>query len=486
MSWLDIAWLMLAGTCAAFALLALRIAGGGRDWQPYLFLGLASLSVACVCVLELAIMRADNLDHCRSILRWASVPIAAMITSVTGFVWTYFRTGRRWLALAAVGLIVTSELANLVSAVPAVRHAVALRQSETLGGARFTQPVVESGPWAWVEVASVLFLTAYLVDASMALWRKGLRRRAVVVGGGVVFFLVISRGHAWLVENGIIQSPYFVSFSFTGVLLAMGIELADDVVRAARLAKSELELQHARTQLAHVGRVSMLGQLASALAHELNQPLGAILRNAEAAELYLQSERPDLDELRAIVADIRQDDRRAGEVIDRLRSMLKRGEMQSQEIDVASLLADAATLARADAAHRRVAIALDAPGELPRVRGDRIHLQQVLLNLLINAMDAVAEQADGSRHITLSARACGSNQVSIAVSDSGRGIPPDLLAQVFEPFFTTKAHGMGMGLAISQTIISAHRGELVAENHSSSRGATFRFTLPATQTRSVQ
>ena len=239
----------------------------------------------------------------------------------------------------------------------------------------------------------------------------------------------------------------------------------------------ELETQLLRREVAHVGRVTMMGQLASALAHEINQPLGAILRNAEAAELFMQDASPDLEEIRAIVADIRKDDQRAGAVIDRMRGLLKRQPLDTRALDVGELVGDVSALVRADAAARQVKVMVEVPGDLPPVRGDRVHLQQVLLNVVLNGMDALNGASRGERRISVIASLNGAQTVEIAVSDTGSGIPADRLGHIFDPFFTTKASGMGMGLPISRTIIEAHGGRLWAENNSSG-GATFRFTLP--------
>ena len=239
----------------------------------------------------------------------------------------------------------------------------------------------------------------------------------------------------------------------------------------------EHETQLLRQEIAHAGRISTMGQLASALAHEINQPLGAILRNAEAAELFLQHASPDLDEVRAILADIRQDDERAGRVIDGMRRLLRRQTLEMQRLDVGALVSEAAALVRVDAAMRQVKLNVDVHGELPHVRGDRVHLQQVLLNLIINAMDALDGASLENRRVSVTARVDGPQIIQVAVSDAGPGIPADTLARLFDPFFTTKPNGMGMGLAISRTIIETHGGQLWAENQNDS-GAAFRFTLP--------
>ena len=270
----------------------------------------------------------------------------------------------------------------------------------------------------------------------------------------------------WIASRGSAQ------FSDAGTpILVRGVSL--DVTERR---KTEGEAQLLRQQVAHVGRVSMMGQLASALAHEINQPLGAILRNAEAAELFMQNISPDLDEVRAILADIVKNDQRAGAVIDRMRALLKRHELEVVPLDVGDVIGDVMTLMRADAVSRHVKLDLDIAGDLPPVRGDRVHVQQVLLNLVLNGMDAL-NGANQDRRVTVTARPNGSRTVEIAVGDTGPGIPAGMLANVFDPFFSTKPNGMGMGLPISRTIVEAHGGQLWAENNNG-HGATLRFTLP--------
>jgi len=249
--------------------------------------------------------------------------------------------------------------------------------------------------------------------------------------------------------------------------------IARDITRR-KLAELEVQLQ--RSELAHLSRVTMLGELSGSLAHELNQPLGAILRNTEAAELFLQDPSPDLEELRAIMADIRKDDQRAGAVIDRMRSLVKRREIAHSLLDLNVLAKEVISLVRPDADARKVRLALKAASSLPPVRGDRVQLQQVLLNLLLNAMDAVNDSAPDCRRVTVRVQSADT-LVEVTVSDTGHGIPPDKFFRLFEPFFTTKANGMGMGLPISRRIMEAHGGSIRAENDSSG-GATFHFTLP--------
>jgi PAS domain S-box-containing protein len=247
-----------------------------------------------------------------------------------------------------------------------------------------------------------------------------------------------------------------------------------DVSEQRRTQDESLEL---RRELAHASRVSMLGQLASSLAHELSQPLGAILRNAEAAGMVLESKSPDFEELKEIVTDILRDDRRARDVVDRLRTMLRRRPAELAPVAAHSLLEDVVALVRADAASRDIAIELLPSHDLPEVSGDRVQLIQVLLNLALNAMDAVGEQPSIQRNVTLGARTTQDGQVEFSVADAGPGIPPEFARKIFEPFFTTKPSGMGIGLAISRTIAEAHGGSLTMETQPQG-GTTVFLTLP--------
>ena len=239
---------------------------------------------------------------------------------------------------------------------------------------------------------------------------------------------------------------------------------------------AESEIQRQRAELVHVTRVSTMGQLASSLAHELNQPLGAILHNAEAAEFFLQNGHPDIEEIRAILADIRQDDQRAGAIIDRMRTLVRPREFQGGRLNMNTLVGEVVTLVRPDTERRNMKVVWESASTEMPVWGDHVELQQVILNLLLNAMDAMNDCPAEARRVYVRVSLVAA-EVEVAVSDAGHGITEENLTRLFAPFFTTKPTGLGMGLAISQTIIAAHKGRLTAENNANG-GATFRVTLP--------
>lgn len=259
--------------------------------------------------------------------------------------------------------------------------------------------------------------------------------------------------------------------------LAAWMHSRSRVVRALEREQAAVEIRGLREKLAHSNRVSSMGQLASALAHELNQPLGAILRNAEAGELLLDRPRPDLDEVRAILSDIREDDQRAAGVIDRMRGLLKKGSVERLPLSLPDLVREVGALVRPEALQRRIQVRTDVPEMMPTVSGDRIQIQQVLLNLVLNSMDAMNEVPAERRTLRIQVRCLDGNLVEVSVQDSGPGIPDPLLPRLFEPFFSTKPHGMGIGLMICRTIIESHGGTLRAENISGT-GACFSFSLP--------
>jgi signal transduction histidine kinase len=250
------------------------------------------------------------------------------------------------------------------------------------------------------------------------------------------------------------------------------------VVDDSERKRTGAELLKQRQQLTHLTRVAILGELSGALAHELQQPLTSILFNAQTAQHLLAMERPNVAQMGEILEDIISADKRAGEIIERLRALLVRGETYVQRVDIPDLLRDVLTVVRGTLLGCNVQLVARIDANIPPVRGDRVELQQVLLNLIYNACESMSTNAPSDRSIQIVvSRESDPGRVRISVLDRGRGIEPDQLARVFDPFVTTKEGGLGLGLAICHSIMVAHKGQLWATNNPGP-GAAFHLTVP--------
>jgi two-component system, LuxR family, sensor kinase FixL len=271
----------------------------------------------------------------------------------------------------------------------------------------------------------------------------------------------------WLVCQGTIE------FDGSGQplrMLGVSMNIVDD-------KQAELQTATHRNEVTHLLRTASVGELSSALAHELYQPLSAILSNAQAAQLLIARGNFEMQEIGDILDDIVQDDKRASEVISRMRTLMKKGSFNPQELHANELIQEVVKLMRYDLMAHKVRVITELAPALPLIRGDRIQLQQVLINLILNAIDAMSHQADNSRAITLRTEGAEQSFVQISVSDTGAGVQSGTEEEIFQPYFTTKPNGLGLGLSLSRTILRAHGGRLWSENRSFG-GATFHLTVP--------
>ena len=259
------------------------------------------------------------------------------------------------------------------------------------------------------------------------------------------------------------------------------LETNNDITERKR---AEEALQRVQSELAHVSRVMTLGELTASIAHEVNQPLAAIVTNSNACLRWLGGATPNLAEARQAVERIIKDGYRASEVISRVRSLVKKAPPRNDLVDLNEVIVEVLALAQNEARRNRVFMKRELASDLPPVIGDRVQLQQVILNLIMNGLEAMAKVNEGARELTVSSSKDESDNLIVAVRDSGVGLDQADLERVFDAFFTTKPDGMGMGLAICRTIIESHGGRLWATANSPS-GAVFQFTLPAASKRAV-
>jgi two-component system, LuxR family, sensor kinase FixL len=275
---------------------------------------------------------------------------------------------------------------------------------------------------------------------------------------GALTLSLLGREQEW--SDDLVQRLEFVAGIFSSALLR---------------SRTEVELEALRHNLSHVGRVTAMAELTASLAHELRQPLTAILSNAQAARRMLDRGVEDPKDLREILTDIVSDDQRASEVIRHVRRFIKKDGTPRSPVDVNAVVQDVVSFLRNDAIIRHVSVEVDLDPGLPSVLVDRVQLQQVFVNLLMNAFDALGTATE--RRITVRTRKDGT-AIHVSVKDSGCGIPVGDIARIFDPFYTTKSSGLGMGLSIARSSIEAHGGQLWAENDKDG-GATFTFTVPA-------
>jgi C4-dicarboxylate-specific signal transduction histidine kinase len=450
-----------------------------RD-RASLMLCLLGVAAAGTAFVELGLMRSATAAEFAAWHHWIQGPIFLGYMAVVLFAHYDLGTGRWWLLWTIIFMRSTMVVVNFLVypsinfvSVDSVRRMSLLGEDVTIIAA-----AVVRAHWQMFALTSLFLVMAYLIDAAVQRWRKGSsdsRRKALAISLGITLPLLSAIVYAHLVLFGVVRAPLSNGMWFLGSLAVMAYELARDVVVKRR---AQLELIELREQLAQAERVSVLGHLASALAHELIQPMTATKANVDAARMELESEEPDLKELHAILDDVARDDSRAIDIINRMRQFSRRHAIDMQPLAVEDLVQDVIALIHSEAINKHAVLALVMQPGLPRVLGDRVHLSQVLLNLLLNSIHAVESRPIAERGIVVEARAGEAmGEVELAVRDSGHGIPDNIADQLFTPFFTTKSNGMGMGLALCRTIIEAHGGRLWADRTAQKDGAVFRFTL---------
>ena len=351
----------------------------------------------------------------------------------------------------------------------------------------FTRDGTAARSWAveeWMEVGEFPWMTARLqrgevINVSQL---EELPDEAAVDRQSYLLHRVKPQVAVPLLVSGIVVGG--LVFSTVGAERARSDELIQQLhllgeVFANALARKqgELEAQRLRQDLTHIGRVSALGELTASLTHELSQPLTAILSNAQTAQRLVAADVVDLESVREILSDIVTDDRRAAAVINGLRALIKKGEPEFMPLDLNVIVGEVTWLLRSDTIMRNVSMSLELAPDLPRVRGDRVQLQQVVLNLVLNGFEAMREPHAGARTLVIRTARDGAATLRVTVQDSGPGIAEKDRGHIFEPLYTTKTEGLGMGLAIVRTIVHAHGGAVEAENNPQG-GASLHVTLP--------
>jgi PAS domain S-box-containing protein len=417
-----------------------------------------------------------------------STPILSSAGRVLGTFATYYREPRR---PTPQEQNFTERITHLASiAIERDQAVEALRRSET--NLAEAQSLTHTGSWAWrVAGRDALHLSeewyriyGFDPEEGMPTWEERLQR--VHPEDRAKWQETISRAIAeksdYEVEFRILLRGGTVKYIHTvgHPVLNASEDLLEFVGSATDITsrkQAEEALRQAQADLAYVSRVTTMGELTASLAHEVNQPIAAAVTNANTCLRWLAADTPNLEEARAAATRIVKDGTRAGEIISRIRLLFKKGTPQHDLVDVNEVIGEMIVLLRGETTRYSISVRTELAADLPQVLGDRVQLQQVLMNLIMNSIDAMKD-ADGTRELAIKSQRAENEQLLVSVSDTGVGLPPQQAEQIFNAFFTTKPQGTGMGLRISRSIIESHGGRLWAADNSP-RGASFCFTLPA-------
>jgi signal transduction histidine kinase len=389
-----------------------------------------------------------------------------------GIIQLRFQTDRLWLGLLACGLRFLSLVINFVQETNLNYVRLTSIDSMTILGESVAAVQGEPNPLMLIGQLALLALLIYVLDAAFSSWRRERSPRAIIFCGALAILVLVGTLQAMLVFWEVVSIPMFLTPFFIGVALVMGVEVGLELLRVEQLDEA---LQESKSQLEEVSQTAAMSELSGALAHEMNQPLGIILSNAEAAKIMLQGEHPDVAELRDIVDDIISADERAADVIFRLRSLLQRGDPNLEDCNLNAVVAEAVGHLDSEFRAQGISLQQSIDRDLPLEKADRILLVQALLNLLGNARDAVIQNPAGQRIIKIATTANDQDLV-VTVEDNGVGLPGDA-DRIFDAFVTTKENGLGMGLAITKSIVEAHDGRIRAISKAGP-GALLQLSIP--------
>ena len=397
-------------------------------------------------------------------------------------------SGRLLVSLAAIGITAFLALKSQAVTNDLLQREESLRRSEAfLAG---TQRISKTGSFSFKVPSGVMYWSAeaariFGYDASVSptiervLEHTAPEDRNLVRGA----FDRALRGEGPIDVRHRLMLPEEGGLKYVHVLAHAGYNQAGEceflgaLVDITESVLAEQALHRSQLHLAHVTRVTMLGEMAASIAHEVNQPLAAISANGQACLRWLGRPQPEVDEARAAVASLLDASARATDVISSIRALARKSEPQHLALDLSAVAVEAVELVRRELASQQIALMLELAGDLPPVCGDRVQLQQVMINLMMNAMQAMQSCAPAQAVLTVQTERAGDGAVQFSVSDSGPGIPPQHLPKLFDAFFSSRADGMGMGLAICRSIVDAHGGRIWAHSPPGA-GATFQFSLP--------
>jgi signal transduction histidine kinase len=480
MNWITVSCSMIAASCLTIGgihLLAwLRLR---RAWTSLLLANLALTSAVFVGC-HVAIMQVRTPDDALVLLRWTYVPLSWALVSLVLFIRQYLGTGRDWLLGGSLVLRGITLVVNFLVPGSLILQTVTAIQPVTILGEQISVPMGMVSPWMVLGNLSAALFVVYLVDASVTAWRQGSKRPALVVAGLLVPALLVALVRAVTVSWGgpSLPSPFLVSLLPLGAMLVMSFALSGELLRAEVLAR-ELRESHERmgaaaSELDRVSRLTAMGEFAAALAHETVQPITAMILEAKSSLYALDGNGTGVEDARTGLRSIVESGQRAAQVIQRNRELFRHRTVRTVPLKINEVIAESRSLAGWRLHDSNVSIDMALTSGLPAVSGDRVELQQVLLNLIGNALDAVESRPNPRVWIRTSEDGDGA---CVEVGDNGVGLGDVDTGRMFSLSYTTKPNGTGVGLAVSRAIVDAHGGRIWAETNAEG-GASFFFSLP--------
>lgn len=465
---------MCASACLMLALMHMVLWLKYSQNTVYLLSTLMALAASASAMLELGLLSTQSLDVYILLIRWENLAIFMILVPMVWFVQIYFNSARRWLAVLITLLWSLGILINFLSPYSLTFSTIdELKQLPAFWDELFTVPSGTENPWKLLADIASLLVLVYVGDATLRSWRQAKQQEALVIGGGIVFFIIAAGIHTPLVDAGIVHTPYMISFAFLAIVATMSYQLVSEAIRARRYAQ---ELHQTRRHLDQLTRSNLLGECTTVLAHELNQPLTAILSNAQAARRYLAANSTEHEEIAEILDDIIRDDKRASELIQRLRSMLQNKQLVRERFDLNDAIHETVDLLGSEFKAKNISISENYTAGIPEVYAGRIEIQQVILNLLVNAATAMSDISGQDRIISIRTRAADGT-VTVNIQDAGCGLSNDTDKSLFNTLYFDSKEGLGMGLTICRRIIETYGGRIWAQN-AETGGALFSFTLP--------
>ncbi len=462
---------MCAALCFIFAFFHMLMWSRGSYKLDYLIIAVMATAAGCNVILEMLLLLTTDVDQYIFTMNLDTIAIFIMVTSLLWFIHVYLRAGSRWLLGAIVLLWAITLISSFLSPGGVVfSELTAIGRAETFWGESFSHPIGIVHPLKILSDIASLLILVFLTQATWHSWRRDRHNRALVVGGSSVLFILLAGVHTPLVDMGLIRMPYMIGFAFLAIVAALTYQLLSEWL------KTQSELLQTRQDLERMTRAVVLGEVAAGLAHELNQPLSAVLSNAQAGRRILAKKNPDLVEIGEIFEDIIADDKRSGDVVHGLLAMLRNETVESVPVDIDSAIQFVARILRGEFSVHDVTVKIDVAPNIPLARGNKVQIQQVIMNLLMNAVHALDASPRSERYVRLSA-ADSDDGVRVSVLDHGPGIDEQLREQLFRPFVPSQNSGLGMGLAICRRIIERNNGQIWVERTGSS-GTEVCFTLP--------